>query len=238
MFFRSSEDTPSRQRRGCALGLLLCLNMFLKYSLQADNTSLWADTCVWSSLTSVTSWRYSSFLSSPNDFEALQLKSFHFRQNFSDILKLEFQFNSSKTPPTFNNHVYRIPKRKYNGHCKLPAYTDTSYSLQCSRRVAHDGIVARLMVWYEHDNYDKWVMLSLFCWKAERHGEDWPVSSSTKCYHIHLSTCCGYGYFCTSSYIFNTMTFLNLICILAHDIILWPTFSCPFRNLIQLIAIV
>ena len=116
----------------------------------------------------------------------------------------------------------------------LHIYTDTSYSLQCSRRVAHDGIVARLMVWYEHDNYDKWVMLSLFCWKAERHGEDWPVSSSTKCYHIHLSTCCGYGYFSTSSYIFNTMTFLNLICILAHDIILWPTFSCPVHNLIPL----
>ena len=91
MLFRSSANMPSRQTRGWAFGFEFSLKMFLKYSLLADSTSLCADTCFWSSLTNVTSWRYASFLNNPNDLEALLWKSFHLRQNFSDILKSSLQ---------------------------------------------------------------------------------------------------------------------------------------------------
>ena len=51
--------------------------MFLKNSLDATSTSLCTATCLKSSLTNVTSWRYEAFLNEAKDFAALLWKSFH-----------------------------------------------------------------------------------------------------------------------------------------------------------------
>ena len=74
---------PSKHKSGWEC--LLTIKIFLKYSLQEDKTNLWAETCCWSSLTRVTSKNSSSFLSLLNDDVTFVWKSFHLRQNFSDM---------------------------------------------------------------------------------------------------------------------------------------------------------
>ena len=83
----SSLLTPLRQSMGWEC--LLDVKTFLKYSLEEDKTTLCADICCWSSLTSVTSLKLSDVLSFLKVFDTFVWKSFHFKQNFSVILKLK-----------------------------------------------------------------------------------------------------------------------------------------------------
>ena len=83
ILLRSVWVVPSRHKRMFAW--LFNENIFLKYELQADKTNLWAFSWRSSSPTKVTSWRYFSFLNIPKDLETLEWKSFHFKENCSDI---------------------------------------------------------------------------------------------------------------------------------------------------------
>ena len=114
------ELTPSKHIRGW--NCLVCWRMFLKYSLHADRTSLWAGICLKSSLTNVTSWRYDSFLNKPKDLETLVWKSFHLRLNFSDI---------------FVQSIYCSDRVISGNYCKISEF----FAMNCTKnKINHQTI--------------------------------------------------------------------------------------------------
>jgi len=60
------------------LAVVLFERIVLNVSLHADKTNLWAETCFWSLLTSVTSKNVVSFLSLAKELDAFFSNSFHF----------------------------------------------------------------------------------------------------------------------------------------------------------------